>query len=220
MDFSPAEESTRERLRRAATEIFVEKGYAGATVRDICKRAKANVAAVNYHFGSKEGLYENVLTTFKEECERRFPLDLDLPPEPTPEDRLLACIRALLLRMAGDDDPVHAAQGKLMSMEIMNPTSVLDRLMTTYMMPCSAFLTGIVRDLLGPEAEADTVRVCVGGVVSQCVFYVQNRTVITRLYPGVSYDHQGLMRIAQDILRFSLHGIMGIRLCTDLPPAQ
>jgi len=53
-------QGTRERLMEAAMVEFAQRGYAGATVADICARAEANVAAVNYHYGSKEKLYQEV----------------------------------------------------------------------------------------------------------------------------------------------------------------
>jgi len=52
---------TRARLLHAAARLFAERGYARVTVRDICKKAHANVAAVNYHFGGKDGLYRAVM---------------------------------------------------------------------------------------------------------------------------------------------------------------
>ena len=50
--------ATKERLLREATRLFAERGFKKVTVRDICAAARANVAAVNYHFGGKPGLYE------------------------------------------------------------------------------------------------------------------------------------------------------------------
>lgn len=211
--------STRERLLRAGAEIFAAKGFQAATVRDICALAKANVAAVNYHFGGKEGLYAQVLIHFKQIIHDRYPLDMDLPPDPTPEDRLLAYIRAMLLRMAGGDDPVHAAHFKLLTLEILDPTPALDAVVDAYMAPCAEALRGIIREFLGPEVHPDLVRDCMGGVVGQCVFYVENRNIISRFYPELAYDRPGLERMARSILRFSLHGILGIRLCTDEPRA-
>src|SRR3989337_1138176 len=56
-----ASEQTRTRLLEAAREVFSQHGFQGATVREICRRAEANGAAVNYHFGSKDGLLAEAL---------------------------------------------------------------------------------------------------------------------------------------------------------------
>jgi len=48
-------------ILKAGAELMAERGVDGVTVREITERAKANVAAVNYHFGSREGLEESLL---------------------------------------------------------------------------------------------------------------------------------------------------------------
>ena len=57
---SPSRAATRERLLEAACALFAERGWHGARVQDVCRAADANIAAVNYHFGGKEGLYRAV----------------------------------------------------------------------------------------------------------------------------------------------------------------
>ena len=52
---------TEQRLLEAAGEVFAESGYRGATVRQICEKAKANLAAVNYYVRDKDGLYLAVM---------------------------------------------------------------------------------------------------------------------------------------------------------------
>ena len=52
---------TRDRLLKASEQLFAARGFRDVTVRDICRAARANVAAVNYHFGDKLGLYREVL---------------------------------------------------------------------------------------------------------------------------------------------------------------
>ncbi|MFI5183805.1 MAG: TetR/AcrR family transcriptional regulator [Vicinamibacteria bacterium] len=52
---------TRARLIESATDIFVNKGFNGARVEEIARRARANKAMIYYHFGSKEKLYRAVL---------------------------------------------------------------------------------------------------------------------------------------------------------------
>jgi len=59
--------STRAALLRAWTEVFAERGFKGATADLIARRAAANKAMINYHFRSKKGLYQAILTaTFSE----------------------------------------------------------------------------------------------------------------------------------------------------------
>ena len=53
--------STRERLLQAAEWLFIERGYEAMSLRQITRRADANLAAVNYHFGSKELLVHEML---------------------------------------------------------------------------------------------------------------------------------------------------------------
>lgn len=53
--------ATQERVRLVATRCFAERGYRGTNVRMICELAHANLGAVNYHFGSKQELYGDVV---------------------------------------------------------------------------------------------------------------------------------------------------------------
>src|SRR5215510_14738208 len=52
---------TRERLLSTAERLFAERGFTKVTVREICKSARANVVAVNYHFSGKKRLYDEVV---------------------------------------------------------------------------------------------------------------------------------------------------------------
>lgn len=52
---------TKARLRAAAEALFAARGFRGISVREITERADANLAAVNYHFGSKAGLLVQIL---------------------------------------------------------------------------------------------------------------------------------------------------------------
>src|ERR1043166_2266348 len=58
-----SERETRDRLLAAAEKLFAERGFKKVTVREICREAGANIAAINYHFGDKRGLYREVLQT-------------------------------------------------------------------------------------------------------------------------------------------------------------
>src|SRR5260370_5198954 len=53
--------ATREKIIKAASHAFARNGYEGASIRAIVAEADVNQAAINYHFGSKQGLYRAVL---------------------------------------------------------------------------------------------------------------------------------------------------------------
>src|SRR2546430_7906732 len=90
---------TRQRLLQAAGEIFAEQGFRVATVRDICNRAGANVAAINYHFGDKENLYAAVLR-YAHGCSiQRHPPDLGIKTDSSPQHRLAAFVRSFMNRI-------------------------------------------------------------------------------------------------------------------------
>jgi AcrR family transcriptional regulator len=52
--------STKDRILGAAEELFAQFGFAGTSLRQVTTRADVNIAAVNYHFGSKENLVNEV----------------------------------------------------------------------------------------------------------------------------------------------------------------
>ena len=56
----PAHFSTKDRILSAAEELFAQHGFAGTSLRQVTGRADVNIAAVNYHFGCKENLVNEV----------------------------------------------------------------------------------------------------------------------------------------------------------------
>ena len=63
--------STRQRILGAAEELFAEHGFAGTSLRQVTSAARVNLAAVNYHFGSKDNLIEEVFRSRLDELSRR-----------------------------------------------------------------------------------------------------------------------------------------------------
>jgi AcrR family transcriptional regulator len=62
----PPLDNTRELILAQATKSFADHGYEGASLREICNAVNANVSAVKYHFGDKEGLYRTCLSEYAE----------------------------------------------------------------------------------------------------------------------------------------------------------
>ena len=193
--------ATESRLLEAAGEIFAEVGYRAATVRQICEKAGANIAAVNYHFGDKEGLYMVVLRSVPDAHAEKFPADRGLPPGATAEQKLAAYIESLLNRVFDEGRP--GWHTKIMAREMIEPTRALDTLVTDVALPVHQELAAIVRELLGPKGAEDAVRLCTLSILSQCVYYHHARSVLSRLYPQQEYGSRDIAQLADHITRFS-----------------
>lgn len=198
----PLHERTRERLLRAAGEVFAERGYRRATVRDICRRAHVNIASVNYYFKGKEDLYADVLDFAYRQARQKYPDDGPRGRRGTAERRLSRFIRIFLLRILDEGRP--AWFGKLMAREIVEPTKALDRVIERAILPLHESLEGIVREILARRPGETEIRRHVFSILGQCLFYRHGRHVIERLYPEIRFDPAEIERTARHIASVAL----------------
>ena len=196
-------DETRRQLLEAAGGVFAEEGFRNATVREICHRAGANIAAVNYHFGDKETLYAEVLRYAHGKALEKYPPLLGLSADAPPEKKLRAFVLSFLLRIF--DKGRAAWHGQLMSREMIEPTAALDSLVAERMRPMADQLRVIVAEILGCRPNDERARLCGMSVVSQCVFYHHCRHVVSRLFPiHLPQDAADIERLADHITQFSL----------------
>lgn len=195
-------EKTRHDLIAAAGPLFASQGLEGATVRDICAKAGTSIAAVNYHFQGKTGLYLAVFRDFLEHVEKRYPLIPSLPDQAPIRRRLHAIVHSLLLRMLGHER--SAVFFGLMMREMNQPTVALDLVIRHMTLPLFVHIGGLVREILGPQADDATVRCCVASVLGQCAVYRHMQPLIHRLDPSMKYDAATIERLADHITDFSL----------------
>ena len=92
---NPASADTRQRLVDAAALLFANKGFEHVTVREICKASNANVAAVNYHFGDKAGLYRAVVTMAIEQMLETNELSQRAGDGLSPEEQIRGFVRVI-----------------------------------------------------------------------------------------------------------------------------
>lgn len=204
-----ASSDTRRRLLEAAGEVFAERGFRDATIREIVARAGANIAAVNYHFRDKAGLYAEVLEHFARESVKRHPAHQGLPAGAPAEARLRAFVRALLGRVF--DDGHQAVHGRLMAREMVEPTAALGPLVDRVIRPLYDRLRGILRELLGPRTPEARLRRAAKSVVGQCLFYKHCAAVLERLEGPAPRSARAVDALADHITAFSLRGLAGLK---------
>ena len=196
-------EDTRQRLISIAGEVFAESGFRAATVRDICTRAKANIAAVNYHFGDKEGLYLAAV-----EAAHCNPLELmkpDWPAALTPADKLRFFIEHMLQHLLDDRRPAWHA--RLMMREMAEPTQACANFVEAYIRPMAQTLRGILKDLLPADVGDEELWLMGASIFGQCLFYKVHRPVVQLLMGEEAFSRLDVKRLAEHISRFSLAAI-------------
>ncbi len=169
---------TRQPLLEAAAEMFARHGFRTTRVRDVCRRARANVAAVNYHFGGKQRLNVAVLQNAYFSLPGTDSRSL-LSDETRPEARLQAFIRLFRIQLlSGGRGTLYV---KLIAREMFEPTRAMAGLVDKGLRPQAEALLVIVRQLLGKRATDGRARRCANTVLGQCLHYHVARPAIARL---------------------------------------
>jgi TetR/AcrR family transcriptional regulator, regulator of cefoperazone and chloramphenicol sensitivity len=197
---------TRERLLRSAAGVFAEKGYRKTTIAEICEAAEANIAAVNYHFGSKENLYVEAWRHSLAQSLEAYPPDGGVSPEAPTEDRLRGRIRALVARAMDDD----CAEFEIMCREIVSPTGLLFKVAKEAIGPLREAFQQIIEELLGSAVPKHVAYLCALSVTAPCIHMVHRRRMIKFLGEENLADVGHLDETLDHMVRFALGGIRAV----------
>ena len=194
-------ELTRDKLIEAAGHVFAERGYRAATIREICRRAGANVASVNYTFGDKMGLYTEVLR-HSVRAAKTAAMSAALDANLSAEDTIRGVIRARLMSLCKEARPDWHI--RLVMHEFSHPTSAMGRVVDEGMRPIYDRVRKAVGKLIGLPPDHETTRLSVNSIVGQILFYTFSWPVLAHLQPELKLTPDQLDRIADHIADFSL----------------
>jgi AcrR family transcriptional regulator len=200
---------TRKNLLDAACDIFAAKGFRDSTISEISARAKANIAAVNYHFGSKETLYIEAWRSAFQASIKAHPPDGGASPDASPEERLHAHLAATVRRLADKNNREYW----FVQREFIQPTGLLEEVMQREIHPLQKQIQGLVRELLGPSASDLDVQFCETSIISQCITPIvagkkPGGKAIAKAGPPVITD---VAAYIDHVVEFSLAGLRAVR---------
>jgi AcrR family transcriptional regulator len=196
---------TAARIVSAATRLFAERGYDGTSVKEICRAAGVNIAAIHYHFGLKENLYRHIVEQFDAERLERARQVLE-PPQNAEEltVRLELFLRQTLEAMIRQPAIFLLIQRGI---EMFDATSeaVFRNTIHRHFTGLVEFLTQARKNkLLAADVDAFSAA---GFLMSQ----VQHQTVIDKIkkkYFGLSLqDGKYRTRWVRQTVRLFLHGV-------------
>ena len=183
-------DGTRLALVEAAGSLFAEHGLEGTSIRAIAERAKANVAAVNYHFGSKENLYTEVLRHVATRAMRRPVAEYRAEAEATQS-------RCELSRLMADfmSDWFHsyfppegsAWHVRLMMRTLLEPSPSLQQLVDQVFRPDHSELEALLRAVC-PGITEEQARFCAFTLSAQIAFFIMAKVPILLFLRMQDYD--------------------------------
>lgn len=211
-------QDTRSRLMEAALIVFSEKGFDGAGIREIADRAKANSAMVQYHFGGKEGLYQESLRYAFERGHHKID---HLPPTPPPSEpgaraqaieNLRLFIRnflnaTIVCRGSGECLPedVERAAMILWGREMQEPRPSMEAFILESIRPFITYLDAIILALL-PDPDAET-RYRMGMSIQAQILFLHKHMEMIRLTRGSAYGAGDMESMTEHLTQFSLRGL-------------
>jgi AcrR family transcriptional regulator len=198
------QESTQGKLLEAACEVFAQKGFRDATIAEICEKAGANIAAVNYHFGDKERLYAEAWRLAFQRALEAYPPDEGVAADAGAEDRLKAFVLSVLNRIFDRGSKGHFS--KILFSELGNPTAALKDVVKETIRPQRKRLVEIVREIMGPGSPDDRADLCAMSVINQCLAIGLNMPAREQFLDR----NPDVEAIADHITRFSIAGIREI----------
>ena len=196
---------TRSRIINSACKVFAGKGYQTAKVADICQRAGANVAAVNYYFNDKATLYIEAWQHAFKKCS-----ELALPDAngTSPEEQLRIHIHSLIQNFTDLGD--RGQFTRLYLMELTNPTGLIHNIWYEIIEPRRQILIEVIRNIIETKVDDETVFFCEMSIISQCRALMTTRISDMEYMLGQSLSPDLIMRLADHVSRFSLAGIRAI----------
>lgn len=143
--------TVKDKLINSAIKVFSKNGYRDAKVAEIVRGAKANIAAVNYYFGSKEKLFVQVLRKAFAISQESYPIDGGLSKDEPAEKRLEVFARAIVARTL--DPGPGGAYSRIMAKTVHSPGTPIDTICSEVTTLQIAPLREILTEHLGPQEE-------------------------------------------------------------------
>jgi len=202
---------TKSRVLCAACEIFAKKGFSGTTVAEICDAADANISAVNYYFGDKETLYDEVWRHAFSITATAYPIEDQSSEEGSTEEVLYAFAKAILNRIFSEDEKGLFA--KLLYHEMAEPTLALEKIAQEALFPQSRQVEKIIQTVLGDAVDSQVLMGCKLSIIGQCAFYNFSRPLRGHILGKETLTERELDRMARHITQFSVGGLKEMMGC-------
>lgn len=201
--------NARGRLLDAAEKLFAERGFEATSVRDITAEARCNLAAVNYHFGSKENLYQAAFSRLTRELhnwrERRLRADLHAAASGASLERLLRSFVIAYLEEFESEERRRRLQA-FVDIEMRNQHLPPETFFRELMQPIQQLVLQLLRQV-GPPMDAKAADFCVESLMGLLMHARKVRALAPRIEIPAFYRGASEGELVNHIVSFAIGGI-------------
>ncbi len=213
-----ANRDTRTALILAAGELFAKQGFDGVSTRMIAEKAKVNLGAIHYHFGSKENLYVETFSFIAAEGkDLSFSRILEARKEHEEDPREKAlCIRDMVFHFFSDlfESPRRDWKKRLLIQELFHPSPMMSTLAEKIMKPHNDDLAAFYQ-ALRRESTLEEAYIWADMLYAQAFFYLMAREPLGILRKEVPLEKRFFHTVALTTAR-SMILLAGLPLPEDL----
>ncbi|MGE8411611.1 MAG: TetR/AcrR family transcriptional regulator [Pseudomonas sp.] len=182
-------EHTRIRILEVAARLFALHGYAATASKLICEEAGADLAAINYHFGSREELYKAVLIEGHQQLVNVDTLAQLAGSDEPAQTKLDVFIDTIVSRVLDE----QSWQSKVCAREILSPTIHFSSLVQEEVMPKFRLLGAIISEITGFAPGDPALARCVISIIAPCLMLaVIDRQQASPLQAVLQHDADAL----------------------------
>jgi len=195
---------TRGRILKAAEFLFAERGYKDTSVRAVVAKARVNQAAINYHFGGKDGLYREVLRAAIRALTEHQLAHAEELKKMSRENALAEFIKYQLRPLAARDQITRYY--RIFDWETVRPTDIYRDLVSEEATPFLSFATDLIRRFM-PNADQRTLTMAAIWLFGQCTIFVRNREQLANPPVSLDLDETAINQLTNLVSGWALSGL-------------
>lgn len=193
--------ATKALIIECAGRLIAEHGYAATTSKMICEKSHTNAAAVNYHFGSRDGLYVAVLEEVHKHLLSMDYLNTLNAGAESPQAKLEQLIDSLIAAIYSKDNWYV----RVWAREIVNPSPFITQILTNEAAPKFMAVSRIFSEATGLPIGNPALYTCMLGVMAPFVIiFMSNTKIVDKVVPKIEIIPHEMIK---ELKRFVFAGL-------------
>jgi len=165
------------------------------------------LAAVNYHFGSKEALYKKMFEFLFTETKREDVLAGRGNGDFNEWEKSLKEWIVISLSDIVNPNTLNLCKFQILCREMVDSSDIFPNIYEMYLSPILKNLEAHFRKVMPKNTSKNDIYIRIFSVMSGCFFYFQNRVIVEKIFPDKQFAHSNMKAIAEHITERACFGI-------------